>query len=117
MQTTVDTAATEPQWQTALDKANAVRLARADIKRDLKEGRRQFADLLADPPDVIRGLPLFEVLRWVPGIDRVRAKKILYGLIFSDTLKIDSVGDVTRRKVLDRMAHHQPDTYRFRRAA
>ena len=44
---------TQSQRKLALKRANEVRTARAQLKRDLKAGRRSIHDLLLDPPEYV----------------------------------------------------------------
>ena len=63
-----------PQRLRALERANAVRLARAELKRRIAEGEASAADVIMDPPD--------EALSWAIGellMDRLRTlDKIAY---------------------------------------
>lgn len=58
----------------ALANANAIRIERAELKRDIKAGH-------LDPAQVVRecenGLPLFELLCAIPRVGRVKARNWL----------------------------------------
>ena len=67
-----------PQWSHALDAANAVRTARAQIRRHIRdagrtEGLRRAAHIITDPPDCVHAVPVLDFLTWTPSIGRVRA--------------------------------------------
>lgn len=105
--------AATPQWADALEKANEVRFKRADIKRDLKAGRTTLEHLLTDPPEVILDVPVHELLTWLPGIKRKRALRILGGIVYSEAMTVGRLGEATRRKVVEKVAHHQPTRDRY----
>jgi hypothetical protein len=56
------------QYMVALEKANATRLARADLKRKIKDNDRELLRALEDPPYFIMNCPIGELLsaqrRW-----------------------------------------------------
>jgi hypothetical protein len=60
----------------ALDKANEIRCGRAQLKRDLKARKVSARDLLADPPAVIETMKVYDLLRAVPKVGRVKANKL-----------------------------------------
>lgn len=97
-----------PQHMVALERANEVRLARAQIKRDLKAGKLTVEAVLSDPPEVVKGVSLATFLTWLPGIKRERASRIMSGLVYSETLIVGRIGEATRLRVLARIAHYQP---------
>jgi hypothetical protein len=99
---------TVPQWQIALNKGNAVRYARADYKRDLKAGRVTARDLLLDPPDFALTVPIIDLLQWIPGIKRVRALRIMRGLIYQEGMPLRRVSPATREKLYEQVEHYKP---------
>lgn len=65
------------QRMDALARANEVRIKRAQLKRDLKAGRRSIATLLDDPPEYLETAKVFDMLLAVPKYGRVKVNKIL----------------------------------------
>lgn len=65
------------QRREALRRANKVRSARAEIKRQLAAGEVTLAQLLSDPPPAIYSATIGTVLEWVPGIGHWRSGRIL----------------------------------------
>ena len=61
----------------ALQRANDIRTRRAQLKRDLKGGRRSIHDLLLDPPEYVETAKVFDMLLAVPKYGRVKVNKIL----------------------------------------
>lgn len=61
----------------ALSKANEVRAIRAQLKRDLKAGRRSISALLLDPPQFLETAKVVDIVLALPKVGRVKATKIL----------------------------------------
>ena len=80
--TTSANAATAPerslnQRMDALARANQIRIQRAQLKRDLKAGRRSIHKLLLEPPEYVETAKVFDMLLAVPKYGRVKVNKIL----------------------------------------
>ena len=65
------------QRMEALKRANDIRSARAQLKRDLKAGKAKVESLLLDPPDYVMSAKAFDMILAVPKYGRVKANKIL----------------------------------------
>lgn len=65
------------QRMDALNRANQIRITRADFKRDLKAGRASLPDALLLPPDWLETARVFDLLLAVPKYGRVKTNKIL----------------------------------------
>jgi hypothetical protein len=61
----------------ALDRANVVRVRRAQLKKDLKAGRTSILALLADTPDYAETAKVFDLILAVPRYGRVKVNKVL----------------------------------------
>jgi len=61
----------------ALAKANEVRLARAQLKREVATGRLALARVVADPPTCAQTAKVRELLLVVPRIGPARADRVL----------------------------------------
>ena len=68
---------TSEQRMKALNKANEIRTARAQLKRDLKAGKVKIQTLLLDPPEYVMSAKAFDMILAVPKYGRVKANKIL----------------------------------------
>jgi hypothetical protein len=99
MQSTMDVVRPErarAQRMAALAKADRVRLARAQLKRDLKARRVSICDVLADPPEWVETMPVLQLLLAVPKVGRVKATAMLQRGGISAT---KTVGGVSMRTV------------------
>ena len=67
----------EPADGRACRRANEIRTARAQLKRDLKAGRVSIHQLLLEPPEYLETAKVFDMLLAVPKYGRVKANKIL----------------------------------------
>ncbi len=65
------------QRMEALRRANDVRMKRAQLKRDLKDGAIDIADVLKDPPEHVLTAKVFDLLLAVPRCGRVKATRYL----------------------------------------
>ena len=72
----------------ALEQANEVRTARAELKRQLASGKIELAEILANPPPCARTARVRDLLVALPKIGSVRAGRILghCGIAHSKTL-------------------------------
>jgi len=61
----------------ALERANEIRIKRAQLKRDLKAGRLTIHALLLNPPEYVETAKVFDMLLAVPKYGRVKINKIL----------------------------------------
>jgi hypothetical protein len=61
----------------ALQRANVIRMRRAQLKRDLKAGRQTINDLLLEPPEFVETAKVFDMLLAVPKYGRVKVNKVL----------------------------------------
>jgi hypothetical protein len=88
---------TSEERRSALEEANRVRFARADAKRDLKDGSLRIYDLLMDPPEELKGAKVEEMLLAVRGMGRVKVTRIM------------REAGVSRSKTLVGLTHGQRD--------
>jgi hypothetical protein len=88
-------AETTPQHLVAMEKANRVRLARAELKRRVNRGEVTVAEVLRDVPDFAENMTLYDLLaaqrRWA----KTRTLKLLARLP-ADELK--TLGAMTERQ-------------------
>jgi hypothetical protein len=105
MAASVDTAAAVPertreQRMRALQRANEIRSARAQLKRDLKAGKIQVEKLLLDPPDYVLSAKAFDMILAVPKYGRVKANKILTQCRISPSKTIGGLSERQREELV-----------------
>jgi hypothetical protein len=61
------------QRMEALQRANDIRVRRAQLKKDLKDGGVQIESILLDPPEYVSTAKVFDMLMAVPKFGRVKA--------------------------------------------
>ena len=96
------TTAAIPQHLDALATANAIRLRRAQAKRDMHAGTLHPLDLLSDLPDWADTWPVQKFLCAIPGIARQTMVKIVREVGCSETRKLGTL--TTREMARLRMA-------------
>ena len=93
---------TEEQRRQALEKAAIARRKRADLKDQLKKGSTSFEELLDRTGDEIVGkMKVSTVLESLPGVGRVRAKKIMERLDISESRRMRGLGAKQKDNLLN----------------
>lgn len=87
------------QRLTALQLANAVRVPRAQLKRDIKAGRVSFRDILLDTPPCARTAKVYDMLMAVPKYGRVKASKTLLVCGISQSKRMVGLSTGQREKL------------------
>jgi hypothetical protein len=88
------------QRMEALQRANAIRTRRAQLKRDLKGGRSSIHQLLLDPPEWVETAKVFDMLLAVPKYGRVKANKILQQCRISPSKTIGGLSERQRTELV-----------------
>jgi hypothetical protein len=91
---------TNEQRMRALKRANQIRSARAQLKRDLKAGKVKVEKLLIDPPDYVLSAKAFDVILAVPKYGRVKANKILTQCRISPSKTIGGLSERQRAELV-----------------
>ena len=97
---------TQEQREAALLKAGEVRRVRAETKELLKMGSLNFSELLAkaDEDDMYAGMKIASVLPSLPGMGKVKAKRLMEELQIADNRRLRGLGDRQRQAILERLA-------------
>ncbi|MDE0605118.1 MAG: integration host factor, actinobacterial type [bacterium] len=95
---------TAEQRQAALAKAGEVRRKRAEVKQKLKMRSISLSDLLAqaETDDVVAGTKVLAVLESLPGMGKVRARRMMEEIGIADSRRIRGLGDQQRASLLAR---------------
>jgi DNA uptake protein ComE-like DNA-binding protein len=95
---------TPEQRADALAKAAEARKKRAEVKAELKSGKRSLSDVLnsSGGNDTLGKMKVTTVLESLPGVGKVRAQKIMEELDISATRRVRGLGSKQREQLLDR---------------
>ncbi|MER3396437.1 MAG: integration host factor [Acidimicrobiia bacterium] len=99
-------ALTAEQRQEALKKAAKVRKERAEIKEKLKNGSTTLKEVLdkGEKSEVIGKMKVLSLLESLPGVGKVRARKIMQELEISETRRVKGLGARQRQGLLERFS-------------
>lgn len=88
----------------ALEKAAAARRQRAELKEKLKMGSITLAELLGngDRDEVVGKTKVLVVLESLPGLGKVRARRLMEELGISESRRVQGLGDNQRKALLAR---------------
>ena len=89
------------QRMEALNRANQIRVRRAQLKRDLKAGRVQIHDVIAAPPEEVLTAKVYDVLMAVPRLGRVKSTRLLTQCRISQSKTVGGLSDRQRGELLD----------------
>lgn len=96
---------TEEQRRQALEKAAIARRKRAELKEQLKSGRTTLGALLERTHDEIVGkMKVSNVLESLPGVGRVRARKLMEKLGISESRRMRGLGSKQKENLLAEFA-------------
>lgn len=84
----------------ALAKANEIRRARAQLKRELASGRIGLAQVLVDPPPCVQSAKLRELLLALPGVGPARAQRTLTDCRIADAKTVAGLSSRQRGELL-----------------
>ncbi len=87
----------------ALEKAAEVRRARAELKDRLKMGSVSLQEVLdaAAHDEMIGKTKMLTVLESLPGLGKVKARRLLDEIGIADTRRVRGLGDNQRRRLLE----------------
>jgi hypothetical protein len=90
------TATAAPQHMRALSQANRVRLARAELKREIAEGTRTVAEVVADCPWEAASMTIADLLMSQHRWGRTRCRRFLASIPMAETKTVGSMTDRQR---------------------
>lgn len=90
------------QRQAALEKAAAARRQRAELKEKLKAGSLSLGELIAqgERDDAVAKLKVVTVLESLPGVGKVKARRLMEELEISENRRVRGLGTHQRRALL-----------------
>jgi outer membrane protein TolC len=96
---------TEEQRRDALAKAAEARRKRADLKAQLKAEKMSLRDVLGrQDDDVVGKMKVSSVLESLPGVGKVRARKLMERLDISSTRRVRGLGAKQKDALLSEFA-------------
>jgi hypothetical protein len=97
-------ALTPEQRQAALQKAAAARRQRAEVKEKLKMGSLTLRELFeqGDRDETLAKLKVVSVLESLPGVGKVRARRLMQELDISESRRLRGLGRNQRQALLGR---------------
>ncbi|HVE93610.1 MAG TPA: integration host factor, actinobacterial type [Acidimicrobiales bacterium] len=95
--------------QAALEKAGIARRRRAELKERLKLGSLTLKELLdlALTDEVAAKIKVLAVLESLPGVGKVKARRILDEAGISDSRRVQGIGAHQRSKLFDILSNHK----------
>jgi hypothetical protein len=93
------------QRQAALEKAAVARRTRAELKERLKMGSVTLEELLsqADHDDIVGKMKVLSVLESLPGLGKVKARRLMDEVGISETRRLHGLGDQQRKKLFEKL--------------
>src|SRR4029078_11155870 len=89
------------QHMDALKRANDVRVKRAKLKKDLKDGRVRIETILGRPPEYVETAKVTDILMGVPQFGRVKAARFLNTCRISQSKTVGGLSDRQRTELID----------------
>jgi hypothetical protein len=88
------------QRMDALRRANDIRVRRARLKKDLKEGRVHIEQILDAPPEYVSTAKVFDILMAVPKFGRVKASRFLNTCRISQSKTVGGLSERQRSELI-----------------
>ena len=89
------------QRMEALNRANEIRVRRAQLKRDLKAGSVRIEDVIGDPPEYVLTAKVYDMLVAVPRLGRVKVGRLLTQCRISQSKTVGGLSDRQRGELLE----------------
>jgi hypothetical protein len=88
------------QRMDALARANDVRVKRAQLKKDLKDGKVRIEQILGKPPEYVSTAKVLDILMAVPKFGRVKARRFLGTCRISESKTVGGLSDRQRAELI-----------------
>ena len=89
------------QRMEALQKANAIRSQRAQLKKELKSGELEIVAVLKAPPEFLRTAKVMDLLLVVPKFGRVKAARVLTRCRISQAKTVGGLSERQRTELCE----------------
>lgn len=91
------------QRAAALAKAAEARTARAEVKNRLKLGSLSLAEALSSSDDTIGKLKVVSLLESLPGVGKVKARKLMDEIGIADNRRVQGLGQQQKAALLEHL--------------
>jgi hypothetical protein len=91
------------QRAAALAKAAEARTARAELKNQLKLGAISLPEALSSNDATIGKLKVVSLLESLPGVGKVKARKIMEDIGIADNRRVQGLGQQQKQSLLDQL--------------
>ncbi len=93
---------TPEQRAAALEKASAARQRRAELKRDLKDGKTKLSEVVAmsKEDEIVGKLRVSALLSSLPGIGAAKSKQIMEDVGISESRRVAGLGPHQREALI-----------------
>jgi hypothetical protein len=98
-----------PQHMQALERANRVRLARAELKRSIARGEVEASEIVRECPWETESMTLAELLTSQRRWGRTRARKLLLALSLNENKRLGTLTSRQRLMLATALATKAPD--------
>ena len=88
------------QRMDALKRANDVRVKRAQLKKDLKDGKVRIEQILGNPPEYVSTAKVIDILMAVPKFGRVKAARFLNACRISQSKTVGGLSERQRAELI-----------------
>jgi hypothetical protein len=88
------------QRMEALKRANDIRVRRARLKKDLKDGQVRIEEILSSPPEYVETAKVFDILMAVPKFGRVKAARFLNQCRISQSKTVGGLSERQRAELV-----------------
>ncbi|HZN15595.1 MAG TPA: integration host factor, actinobacterial type [Acidimicrobiales bacterium] len=94
------------QRQAALAKAAAARRLRAELKEKLKMGSLSLRELIdqGERDDIVGKMKVLSVIEALPGVGKVKARRLMEDVGISETRRLQGLGDNQRKKLFEKLS-------------
>lgn len=107
--TTIAASVEAPQHMRALERANLVRLARAELKRAIARGEADASEVIRDCPWETESMTIAELLTSQRRWGRTRARKFLLPLSLNENKQLGTLTSRQRRLLSTELASRSRD--------
>lgn len=95
------------QRMDALSRANQIRTFRAQLKRDVKAGKKNVLDILMHPPEMTLTMKVFDLLLAAPKYGRTKVNKLLVQCRISPSKTIGGLSERQRTELVSLMGRRR----------